>query len=178
MAGHAASLHSIEALRTFKLALQTFESSVQDALVALELETRRPVEWVENDRSRYWPREERKASDAVIEARQALERCELTTSADSPRYCYDERKALEKAKRRWRLTEEKVQAVKRWRQQIRKEAQEFQVQISKVKRFMESDFLGAIAALERMSAALEQYVQRPAAGPTASSPSPNAESPE
>lgn len=170
MAGQAANLHSIEALRAFKAALQAFESSVQDALVSLELEARRPVEWIENDRSRYWPREERKASDGVIEARLALERCELTTSADTPRYCYDERKLLEKAKRRWRLTEEKVQAVKRWRQQIRKDVQEFQVQISKLKRFMETDFLGGIVSLERMSEALDRYVRRPASSPTDTSP--------
>lgn len=169
MAGQAANLHSIEALRAFKEALQAFESSVQDALVSLELEARRPVEWIENDRSRYWPREERKAADGVIEARLGLERCEQTTSADTPRYCYDERKLLEKAKRRWRLTEEKVQAVKRWRQQIRKDVQEFQVQISKLKRFMETDFLGTIVSLERMSEALDRYVQRPAA-PTETSP--------
>ena len=41
--------------------------------------------------------------------------CEVRISGEDARYCYDERKALEKAKRRLQLAEEKVQATRRWR---------------------------------------------------------------
>jgi hypothetical protein len=165
MAGQAANIHSIDALRGFRLALKAFEASVHDALTTLELEARRPVAWVEGDRSGYWVQQERKAADGLIEARLTLEKCELTTSADNRKFCYDERKLLEKAKLRLRLTEAKVQSVKRWRMQIRKETQEFQVQVSKMRRYMEHEFLGSVAALERMIEALQRYAE-PAA-PTA-----------
>ena len=39
-------------------------------LIALELEARRPGEWIDGDRARYWPHQARRASDQVTEARQ------------------------------------------------------------------------------------------------------------
>ncbi|HEX5105603.1 MAG TPA: hypothetical protein VFV87_17410, partial [Pirellulaceae bacterium] len=97
------------------------------------------------------------------EARLALQRCELTIDEDHRRSCYDERKALERAKRRLHQCEDKVQAVRRWLPQIRKEVEEFEVQVARLKQFLESDFPQAAAALERMAAALDQYVQQQAA---------------
>jgi hypothetical protein len=155
-----AQITSLDALRQFRAALVQFAADVEAALVTLELEARRPVEWIENDRSRYWPQQARKASDLVSEARLALERCEVRISGGDARYCYDERKALEKAKRRLRLAEEKTQATRRWRIQMHKESEEFQVQIAKLKRYLESDLVRAFAALDRMSAALNRYAEQ------------------
>ena len=159
MAAQTANITSLDALRSFRAALVKFAAQVEAALVALELEGRRPVEWVE-DRSRYWPQQARLSSDVVAEAKQALERCQIRIASEDVKYCYDERKALEKAKRRLQLCEEKVQAARRWRPQMQKEAEEFKVQIAKLKRFLESDFTRAIAALDRMSGALDRYVEQ------------------
>ena len=159
MSGNA-KISSIDVLRAIKVAIQQFEFEANLALTTLEMEGRRPVEWIEHDRSRYWPREVRKASDALSEARIALNRCELAISPEDKRSCIDERKALEKAKKRLRLCEIKVEAVNRWRLQIKKEAEGLQVHISKLKRFLDIDLASAVAALERMASALESYVQK------------------
>ena len=159
MAARAANITSIEAIRLFATAMMAFEDGAEDATVQLELEARRPVAWID-ELSAYWPKEVRKASDSLSEARISLEKCELTINAEDRRSCIDERKALEKAKRRLRLAEEKVQAVRRWKVQIRKEVEEFQVQIAKLRQFLESDLVRSITSLKRMSEALEQYVQR------------------
>src|SRR5262245_3328400 len=111
MAGQTANISSIDAVRGFHEALVQFEADVQDALGLLELESRRPLEWIEHDRSRYWPREMHKASDAVNEARLAVERCELAVNPADRQISYEARKALEKAKRRLRLTEAKIETV-------------------------------------------------------------------
>lgn len=169
----SANITAIEALRLLKAALVQFEEEVQNGLIALELEARRPVEWVEQDRRHYWPREVRKASDVVSEARLALQRCELTISGEDERSCYDERKALQKAKKRLEKCEDKVRAVRRWIPQIRKEVEEFEVQTAKLKQFLESQFVLAPAALERMAGALDRYVEQgggPSAGTTAAPP--------
>lgn len=170
MAASSANVASIDAVRTVKGALRQFEADLTNALVTLELEARRPMEWLEHDRSQYWPRELRRASDWVAEARLAMQRCELTIDADHRKTCYDERKQLEKAKRRLELSEEKIQAVRRWRLEVRKEVEEFEVHVAKLKRYLETDFQRAIAALERMAAALDRYTQTgsPAAGERAS----------
>jgi hypothetical protein len=156
----SANVTSIETLRTLKAALVQFAEEVHNALISLELEARRPVEWVEQDRTQYWPRETRKASDVVSEARLSLQRCELTISGDDTRACYDERKALQKAKKRLEQCEDKTREVRRWIPKIRKEVEEFAVQVAKLKQFLDSDFVQAPAALERMAEALDRYVQQ------------------
>ena len=154
MAGQTANVASIEVLRTIRLALQQFQVEAENALTQLEIEGRRPVAWIDSDRTLYWPSEVRKASDRLSEARIALQRAEATTSAEESKYAYDERKALEKTKHRLRLCEEKVQAVQKWRVVIHKETDEFRVQVSKLRRYLESDFAKAIAHLGRMAEAL------------------------
>jgi hypothetical protein len=161
----SANVTSIDAIRMVRLALQQFQMDAQNALMQLELEGRRPVAWIENDRAPYWDREVRKASDAQAEARIALEKAEVTTSAEEHKYAYDERKALEKAKRRLRLCEEKVQKVKRWRSVIHKESETFESQVAKLKRYLEHDLVQAVAALGRMAEALDKYTQLQTAAP-------------
>ena len=158
MAGRTANISSIDAVQGLKLALQQFEADVQDALILLELESRRPVDWIENDRTRYWPREMQKASDAVSEARLAVEQREAAIRPGEGRSSYDARKQLEKAKRRLRLTETKIEAVRKWKLVIRKEVEEFKVQAERLKHFLESDMQRSIATLDRMAESLAAYV--------------------
>jgi hypothetical protein len=96
----SANLTSIDAIATLRAALIEFRAGASDALVQLTLEARRAGPWIEQDRAQYWPRQVQRASDALSEARLALQRCELSIDGDDSRSCYDERKALEKAKRR------------------------------------------------------------------------------
>jgi chromosome segregation ATPase len=163
----SANVTSIDAIRQIRLALQQFQTDAQNALMQLELEGRRPVAWIDGDRAPYWEREVRKASDRLSEARIALEKAEVTTSAEETKYAYDERKALEKAKRRLRLCEEKIQKVKRWRSVIHKETEVFQAQLAKLQRYLEHDLTQSIAALGRMAEALDRYIRLESAGTTA-----------
>jgi len=165
MPGSSANVTSVEAIAIFRAALVRFTESAEAALVALQLEARRELEWIEDDRVRYWPQQARRAADAVNEARIALERREARISGDDPRYCYDERKALEQAKRRLHLCEEKIAATRRWRMQMQKEVEELQVHIAKLRHYLETDLVKAMTTLEQMSSALEKYVAgRGAAG--------------
>lgn len=161
----SANVTSIDAIRLVRLALQTFQTEAENALMQLELEGRRPSAWID-ERGNYWVREARKASDKQSECRTALERAEMTTSAEESKYAYDERKALEKAKKRLRLCEEKIQKVKRWRSIIHKEVEEFESQVAKLERFLEHDLVQAIALLGRMAESLDKYVQLQNATPT------------
>ncbi len=158
----SANVTSIDAPRQFRAALVRFIAEVEAALVTLELEAARPLEWIEADRPRYWRQEARKASEAVAEARVALERCQVRIGGEDARYCYDERKALEKAKRRLLLSEEKVQSLRRWRNELQKAVEELQVQFARAKHYLETDLAKAIATLDRVAAALDRYAQQSA----------------
>lgn len=155
----SAHLTSTEAVVALRAALVQFAEEANHALTSLSLESRRPVDWIEQDRTLYWPREMRKAADRLAEAKLELQRCELTINAEDRRACYQERKNVEKAKRRLELTEQRIAAVRRWKFEIHKAVEEFHVQISKLQRFLETDVPVAAAELHRMSAALDAYLQ-------------------
>jgi hypothetical protein len=155
----SANLTSTEAVATLRAALVQFAEEANHALTSLSLESRRPIDWIEQDRTLYWPREMRKASDRLAEARLELQRCEMTISGDDRRACYQERKLVEKAKRRLELTEQRMAAVKRWKFEIHKAVEDFHVQIAKLQRYLEQDIPVAAVELQRMSAALEAYLQ-------------------
>ena len=167
MPAQSAHVTSLDAPRQFRAALVRFIAEVEAALMTLELEAHRPLEWIEADRPRYWRQEARKASDAVGEARVALERCQVQICNEDTKYCYDERKALEKAKRRLQVAEQKVQAARRWRIELQKAVEDLQVQLARTKHYLESDLAKAVAALDRITAALEQYTEQ-------NNPQPNA----
>jgi hypothetical protein len=160
MAAQSANVTSIDAPREFRAALVRFVAEVEAALAALGLEAQRPIEWIEGDRPRYWRQEARKASEAVAEARVALERCQVRISGEDTKYCYDERKALEKAKRRLQAAEEKVQALRRWRVELHKVVEDLQVQLARTKHYLESDLTKALATLDRIAVALDRYAQQ------------------
>jgi hypothetical protein len=155
-----ANVTSTDVLRNVKAALVQFCADVESALVAMELEARRPVEWIEGDRARYWPQQARRASDLVQEARQALTRCEVRVSNEDRPSCYDEKKALEKAKRRLQLAEDKARIVPRWGSEMQKAAEDFATQVARIRTYLETDLTKAIAAAERMATALDKYVQQ------------------
>ena len=156
---HAANLTSIDALGDLQAALVQFDARVRDAIVQLNLASRRPLEWLEHDRRQYWPREGRKAADAVSEAKLALARAQATIDPHEHRSCYEERKQLEKAKRRLELAEAKIMAVRRWTVEMRKEIEEFEVQSAKLEQYLEGNLPKALAALTRMTGALDRYIQ-------------------
>jgi len=155
-----ANVTSIDALKSVKAALIQFCADIEAALVAMELEARRPMEWIEGDRSRYWPQQARRASDAVQEARQALQRCEVRVASEDRPSCYDEKKALEKAKRRLQLAEDKSRIIRRWSSEMQKATEDFAMQVARLRSYLETDVVKAIAAAERMAAALNRYVEQ------------------
>jgi multidrug resistance efflux pump len=155
-----ANVTSIDAPRKFRAALVRFVADVDAALIVLELEARKPMEWVEGDRPQYWRQAARKASEQLAEARVALERCQVRISGEDTRFCFDERKALEKAKRRLQLADDKVQSLRRWRVEMQKAVEELQVQLGRAKHYLETDIAKAIPALDRIAAALDRYVEK------------------
>ncbi|WP_425617936.1 hypothetical protein NA78x_001626 [Anatilimnocola sp. NA78] len=155
----SAHITSTEAVTALRAALVQFAEDTGHGLTALAMEARRAIDWIEQDRTFYWPREMRKASDRLAEARLELQRCELTISGEDRRACYQEKKLLEKAKRRLELTEQRMQAVKRWKYEIRKAVEDFDVQLARMQRYLENDVPVASAELQRMAAALDAYTQ-------------------
>jgi hypothetical protein len=163
--GEQAKVTSTEVLRNLTAALHRFESDARDGITELLLELRRAKDWIEHDRARYWPREVHRASDAVAVARHDLERCEMALRQEDKRSCYEQRLALDRAQRRLRLAEDKVRAARRWRVTMQRQADHFEGRLARLVNYLDADLPRAVAALERMLAALDRYTERPAPAP-------------
>jgi hypothetical protein len=153
----SADVTSIDAIRGFRTALLQFGGEAEDAIVMLILEARKAIQWLQQDRARYWPEQTRKAQEWVVQARNELDRCQLHYGSENAPSCFDQKKKLERAKRRLRLCEEKVKAVKRWTNTIRQELDDFDGELAKMRNWLETDLPRAAALLERMVRALDKY---------------------
>jgi hypothetical protein len=153
-----------------------FEAAARDSVSMLQMEVRRAVDWLEDDRRRYWSHQVKKASEWVTQARNDLERAELTYGSEESPPCTEQKKVLAQAKRRQRLCEEKIKAVRRWVRVVRAELNEFDGQMARMNNYLDTDIPRAATALERMLRALDKYVQ--STQPTAHRSEPSASTSE
>ncbi|HJN11059.1 MAG TPA: hypothetical protein QF564_20395 [Pirellulaceae bacterium] len=153
----SANVTSIDGVRELRMSLLKFEEVSRDGLTMLILEVRRAMEWLEGDRRRYWPEQVRRASQKVVEARNELERCELKYGSEEAPSCYEQKMALQRAKRRLRFCEDQVKVVKQWIRAVRQELNDFEGQAAKLTSILDSDIPHAVTTLERMLRALDKY---------------------
>ena len=155
----AARVISIDVLERMVAALRVFEEEAAKALTDLDMEVRRAEQWVGEEQRDYWRNQVRRGEDQVAEARIALERARMfTTLPGERRSCVDEKKALDRAKRRLELSHEKVEAVRRWTHLLDRELLEYRGFIAQLASWLQVDLPRAVAVLKRMERALEQYV--------------------
>ena len=153
-----AKVRSIDAVGTFSAALKNFEEEASGALTSLDMEVRRALEWIHQERKEYWKQQVRRRQDKVAEARGDLERCMTYRSTDEQPSCHEEKIALEKAKRRLRVAEEKVRIVRHWARVLDHEVHEFRGSMNQLAHWLQVDHPQSVAALERMMSALSAYV--------------------
>jgi hypothetical protein len=152
-----ANVQSLDSIEQVLTALVSFVDQVGDALVELETEMRRVLEWLEHDRPRYWKHQVRLSIDQVHEAQQALHRCLMFPIADERPSCYEGRADLKKAQARQLYCQEKVERVRHWQQAVQHELFEYQGRISQMVKLVEIDVPQAIGVLTRIIRHLEEY---------------------
>jgi len=153
-----ADVKSIDTLAFVKAALAAFAHETGQALGEVELQGQRAVDWITVDRAAHWKAESRRAADLVNKAVKDLEHCRTFKKVgDNQPSCIEEKKALEKAKRRLELTERKVEAVRRWTPVVQQQFRETCVRLVRFREVIDVDCPRAMAALERMLKALDAY---------------------
>ncbi|MHB8901956.1 MAG: hypothetical protein ACYC6Y_24635, partial [Thermoguttaceae bacterium] len=156
--GHLAKVTSIDVIERFAAAMKCFGDDAKTALDGVDMEVRRALHWIQREQKDYWTQQIRRGWDEVNIARKELERKLMFYPGDDRPSCHDERLALEAAKRRLRLAQEKVEAVKRWSHRAEREVNEYIGAVQVLRRWMEFDLPQAQADLARMGRALEDYV--------------------
>jgi hypothetical protein len=172
-----ADVKSLDALAFMKAALAAFVHETGQAVSEVELQGQRAVEWITVDRAAFWKAECRRATDAVTKAMQDLEHCRTFKKVgDHQPSCAEEKKALEKARKRRDFCERKAEAVRRWTPVVQQQYREACVRLVRFREVIDSDCPRAMARLEKMLKSLDAYTAvagpRPSAGGDAAAAGP------
>jgi hypothetical protein len=158
-----AEVKSIETLAFVKAAMAAFghESG----------QSQRIVDWICIEQAAYWKTEVRRAADGVNQAMKDLQHCRTYKKVgDNTPACSEEKKALEKAKKRLARAEQKAEAVRRWTPVVRQQFQETGVRLTRFREVIDIDCPKAMARLERMLVSLDHYAHTAAPRGTKNGP--------
>ncbi len=181
--GTSARVTSIDALKDFREAMCLFCQAARDAICAVQMESRRLLDWVVYERPRHWERELRERQEEVAQAQQELFRVRLTGGKDRRPDDIEQRKALARAKQRVEEAEEKIKLVKKWRHIAQRAVDDFNGRVQRLAELVEGDPPPPVIFLDRAIDSLESYlavappvVERAAASSAGSVARPIAES--
>lgn len=157
--GQAARVTSIDAVREMAAAIASFRGEASAALDELDMEIRRALEWILHDRKEYWADEVRRGGQRVTEARIQLQQAQMSRRiADHEPSCFDEKKLLERSKRRLEVALAKVEVVRHWAGVIEHAVNEYRASRGQLTGWLDADVPRGLAALARITEALESYV--------------------
>lgn len=154
-----AKVTSVDAIRDFQQRLRRYQEVVEEICESLGVETHRACDWIEHDRTKYWPNQWRKAENAVVAARNDLELAKLAAMQNENKSCIDEKKAVDRAVDRQSLCEDKMRLVKHWRSVMRHQAEEFRGKLARLRHYCDVDIPRALAAIDRILRALDKYTE-------------------
>lgn len=157
--GQRANVTSIDAVDDFAAALLAFKQEASGVLEGLEQQIERAVQWIQQEQRQYWKHELRRSDQQLQEAKINLQRC-LTFKriGDHRPSCIEEKRAVERAKRRQQLCREKNEAVRRWSMAISRAVFEYRAGVGELGQWLEIDAPRSVALLKRIARTLEEYV--------------------
>jgi hypothetical protein len=158
----SAQVTSIDAVISFRAALRTFQDQAAHALVALDEQARGALQWLEHDAPAYWRGQIRHCYDEVARTRTALETCRMRAVGDHRPACLEEQEALRLAQRKLREAEEKLEVVRRWRQRVGEELDEYRGRVMRFRESVESGLPRSLTLLDRTISSLDSYLDRQA----------------
>ena len=153
-----ADVKSIDTLAFVKTAFASFAHETGQALAEIEIQGQRAVEYICVDRAAFWKAEIRRMSDLVNKAIKDLEHCRTFKKVgDNTPACVEEKKNLEKARRRLEFCEQKEAIVRRWKPVIEQQFRETCVRLVHFHEVTDVRCPKAMAVVERMLKALDAY---------------------
>jgi hypothetical protein len=154
-----ARVASLDRVEEFRTAYAKFGDAARQALLGVELEIRRMLDWLEKDQVAFWKGEIRRREEKVNEAKAALHRKRITATFGHVVSDTDEIVALRKAKVRLEEAEEKLKLVKQWYLLIEQEVNQYRGPSQTLGNLLDADVPRALASLDRALNTLETYLQ-------------------
>ena len=161
MAGDA-NIADVGALDEFRRALIRFREELNAALAEADSEVKSTFVWLERDRMLHWRRAVPKLDEELTSAKSALFRTEAQTMGSGQRpSTIDERKEVERVKRRCEDARERLERTRRWLATLERDVSLFKSAMSPVSSMVDRDLPDAILRLRNMALALEAYLATP-----------------
>jgi hypothetical protein len=159
----SANVRSIDAVKNFHAAVVRFQEEARLAISSLEMQLLRFIGWLERDRPTFWKREIETCYREMSEWRVRLHQCKMRKMGDFKPTCFEEKKALEKAKKDLEHAQKQVPIVKHWTNSAHHEANEYHGRASQMTQLIERDIPMLLAMLHQVVDRLEAYgnVQTP-----------------
>ncbi len=153
-----ARVTNVAAIPDFRAELATFAVEVRQAISEVEMEVRRALDWITHDRPLYWQGEIRHGNEAVARAKDELSQSRIYKRIDEyVPSCAEEKKALDRTKRRLEHAEQKLEIVKKWARAAQQAVDKFKGPMQRLSAVLDGDIPHALAVLDRMSDALARY---------------------
>lgn len=155
--GSSARVISIDALRDFRASVVKFQEDASAALVAAEMDIHRMIDWLQSEQPRYWSQQMDRCREEIARAKTELSRKRLGNVGDGHASLVVEKESLAKAQRRMRYAEEKLEVVRKWSRLVERGVYEYQGTARPLSTRLETELPKAMAALDGMLTALEEY---------------------
>ncbi len=164
-----ARISSLDALREVKTAIQRFIEEAASAISEVEGDGQRTEQWLRYEQVGYWQAQVRRRHDAVEAAKSELRRKQLTAAPDTPT-AIDERRAVDRARRRVDEAEETLKKLRRWMLVLEREFTLYKGQVQSLSEVLSRDLPSAIVRLDKMIAGIEAYASLVQGAPAAAAP--------
>ena len=161
-------VRSVDVLVAVREGFILFSEDAQNALGAMEMETRRCIDWLTHDQRIHWQTEAKKRKEKLNEAKAELHRKQLSQMFGGQSHDSEQREAVRDATRRLEEAEDKIEEVARWIPVVQRAVMEYNGQARSFADLLEFDVDRSIELLDRMITAIEEYTAITA--PVASKP--------
>jgi hypothetical protein len=163
-----AEVHSIEALKEFRVALALYGDETLAALGGIEAEVRRTVNWLQQERPYFWQEQIKRRREQVSQAKAEVFRRQLQKRPDYTPSMSEQMENLRRAEANLQDAEKRLISVRKWQPILQHAVLEYHASCQRLKDLTATDVPTAVNLLTRIIDALEAYLRvapPPGAGP-------------
>lgn len=157
MAGPARVV-AVEVFGEFRTALSVFRDDVADALVAVDLECQRILDWLKTEQLDFWKKQHRRFEEKLNEARGDLHRKKIT-AMDGNNSFVDEKATIKKCQRAVEEADRKMTLCRKWAQAAGAAIEEYQASAQGLTGTLEIDLPKALNRLATLMKAVDAYLE-------------------
>jgi hypothetical protein len=154
----SAAVHSIDALKEFRVSLALYGDDTLAALGAVDGEVRRTLLWLQEDRPRYWQEQIKRRRDHVAEAKAEMFRRKLARMPDYSPSLAEPMENLRRAEAGLQDAEKRLELSRKWQPRLQQAALEYQASTRRLKDIAAGEIPRAVGLLARIIDALEAYL--------------------